>query len=160
LNLSDKKISIDLLKYKDSLTLSSKDGKTYIFDPVRKKQIILQPEEFVRQLWIQYFIQETNFHRNNIQVEKTIIINHLPRRFDIVIYNKKVQPYILVECKAPEIVLTQASFDQITMYNMEVLAPYLIITNGKFNYCVQLNHKEQKFDFLQEIPTDFSNDYK
>jgi len=155
LSLADNQIDLDLLKYKDELHISHLGGKTYVKDPIRKKNIILQPEEFVRQLLLCHFIRSTRFHRNHIQIEKTLIINDLMRRFDIVIYAKDVTPYILVECKAPDIKISQATFDQIAVYNMKLNAPYLIVTNGNTTYCARMNHDSKSYDFLPAIPDSF-----
>ncbi len=155
LSLADNAIDVDLLIYKDDLQISYADGRTFVIDPIRKKKIVLQPEELVRQLLLCYFIQSTKFHRNHIQVEKTIIIHELSRRFDIVIYNKEVAPFLLVECKAPEVKINQSTFDQIAVYNMKLNAPYLLVTNGITTYCAQINHETKSYDFLTEIPQSF-----
>jgi len=152
LSLIEKKINIDLLHWKNELIISQKEGKTFVLDPIRKKKILLQPEELVRQLMIQWLIQNTEFNRNNIQVEKLIKINHLSRRFDIVVYDKNIQPYILIECKAPDIRISQSTFDQIAVYNMALSAPFLIITNGVVTYCVKTDHINKSYVFLEDIP--------
>jgi len=152
LSLADKQIKIDLLQWKDRLVTTQTVGKTYIYDPIRKKKVVLQPEELVRQLMIQWLIHETNFNRNNIQVEKKIKINNRNRRFDIVLYNKNTIPYILVECKSPEVQITQITFDQIAVYNMALRAPFLIVTNGLATYCVELDHIQKSYIFLSNIP--------
>jgi len=148
-------IAVDLLKYKEQLQITYADGKTFVKDPIRKKNIILQPEELVRQLLLCYFIKSTNFHRNQIQVEKKIQIHDMIRRFDIVIYNKEVTPFLLVECKAPDIKINQSTFDQIAVYNMKLNAPYLVVSNGINTYCVQINHDTKSYEFLTEIPQSF-----
>ena len=148
-------IAVDLLKYQEELQITYADGKAFVKDPIRKKNIILQPEELVRQLLLCYFIKSTNFHRNQIQVEKKIQIHDLIRRFDIVIYNKEVTPFLLVECKAPDIKINQSTFDQIAVYNMKLNAPYLLVSNGINTYCVQINHDTKSYEFLTEIPQSF-----
>lgn len=155
LSLVDNQIDLDLLEYKDELQISHLEGKTYVKDPIRKKNILVQPEEFVRQLLLCHFIRSTNFHRNQIQVEKTLIINDMMRRFDIVIYKKDITPYILVECKAPDIKISQATFDQIAVYNMKLNAQYLIVTNGNTTYCARMNHDSKSYEFLTKIPDSF-----
>ena len=152
MSLIKKKINIDLLSWKNELIISQKEGKTFVLDPIRKKKILLQPEELVRQLMIQWLIQKTDFNRNNIQVEKLIKINHLSRRFDIVVYDKNIQPYILIECKAPDIRISQSTFDQIAVYNMTLSAPFLIVTNGFETYCAIMDHKSKSYVFMDEIP--------
>ncbi|MBK9736267.1 MAG: type I restriction enzyme HsdR N-terminal domain-containing protein [Saprospiraceae bacterium] len=155
MSLVNKEIYLDLLTFKDHLNVSQKNGKVFVRDPIRKKNIILQPEEMVRQLIIQYFIQTTNFHRNHIQVEKMIYINDLARRFDIVIYDKDIKPYILVECKAPDVRIDQSTFDQIAVYNMRLNAPYLLVSNGQSTYCAIMHHETKSYKFLSKLPEGF-----
>ncbi|MBK9257077.1 MAG: type I restriction enzyme HsdR N-terminal domain-containing protein [Saprospiraceae bacterium] len=145
-------VVIDLLKYKEKLTFKYQNDKNFIKDPIRKRFIVLQPEELVRQLFIQYLLSESHFHRNLIQVEKTIIMNGMKRRFDIVVYDKNLSPYILIECKSPEVTLSQQSFDQIFRYNMVVAAPFLVVTNGIITYCGTLNKTKDGYKFINEIP--------
>lgn len=152
MSLTEQSIELGLIQFNAQLRISQKEGKTYIFDPVRKKNIVLQPEEFVRQLFVHWIIKETNFSRNCIQVEKMVLVNNIYRRFDIVIYDKNTKPYILVECKAPEVRISQQTFDQVAAYNMPLLAPYLVVTNGVLTWCVKMNHELKRYDFLQQIP--------
>ncbi len=152
MSLIEKKINIDLLQWKNELIISQNAGKTFVFDPIRKKKIVLQPEEMVRQLMVQWLLNKSNFNRNNIQVEKLITIHQLKRRFDIVVYDKNILPYILIECKAPDVRIAQATFDQIAVYNMALLAPYLIVTNGLETYCTIMDHSNKNYVFMNEIP--------
>ncbi|MBC7885795.1 MAG: type I restriction enzyme HsdR N-terminal domain-containing protein [Saprospiraceae bacterium] len=152
MSLAHKAIPLDLLKFKESLNLTKKAGKLYVLDPIRKKLIVMQPEEMVRQLMICYFIQETDFTRNSIQVEKTLRINDLSRRFDIVIYDKQVMPYLLIECKAYGVAISQSVFDQIAVYNMRLNAPFLLVSNGLATYCARMNHETKAYEFLDVIP--------
>ena len=152
MSLIEKKINIDLLQWKNELVISQNAGKTFVFDPIRKKKIVLQPEELVRQLMVQWLLNRSNFNRNNIQVEKLIIIHQLKRRFDIVVYDKNIRPYILIECKAPDVRIAQATFDQIAVYNMALSAPFLIVTNGLETYCTIMDHSNKNYVFMNEIP--------
>ena len=152
MSLIEKKINIDLLQWKNELIISQNAGKTFVFDPIRKKKIVLQPEELVRQLMVQWLLNKSNFNRNNIQVEKLITIHQLKRRFDIVVYDKNIRPYILIECKAPDVRIAQATFDQIAVYNMALSAPFLIVTNGLETYCAIMDHKSKSYVFMDEIP--------
>lgn len=134
------------------MVISEKDGKKLIYDPIRKKNVLLQPEEFVRQLLIRWLTEEGNIHKNRIQVEKMLMLNGLTRRFDVVVYDPYVQPYILIECKAPEVLVNQTTFDQIAMYNMKLEAPYLIVTNGVKTYFAKMDHICQKYHFFDQVP--------
>jgi hypothetical protein len=151
LNLADHTISLNLLQFSAELTTKEQDGKKYILDPIRKKYLVLQPEEFVRQLCIIWLIS-TGIRRNQIQVEKSIKINGLYRRFDIVVYDKSVKPSILVECKAPEIKINQSTFDQIAAYQVALNAPYLVVTNGITSFVAQMKHEDKTYRFFSEVP--------
>jgi hypothetical protein len=152
LSLSDPFSSIDLLACKDQLKIKQQKGATYIFDPIRKKYLILQPEEFVRQLFIIYLIQEIGINKNLIQVEKMITVNSTSKRFDIVIYDKSMKPYVLIECKSPDAPMNQAVFDQMMVYNIVLSAPFIIGTNGKKTMMAKINHEQKKFDFIDVFP--------
>ncbi len=152
MSLIDKNIVIDFLKYRDQLKSKKENDKSYLFDPIRKKNIILQPEELVRQLCILWLINNQEIHRNAIQVEKLININGLSRRFDIVVYDKEIKPFILIECKSPTVKIKQATFDQIAMYQMALKAPFLIVTNGLDSYIAEINHEDKKYNFYPQVP--------
>jgi len=130
-----------------------KANGTYIFDIIRKAYFLLTPEEWVRQHVIHYLIQEKNYSPNLIAVEKQLDINQLKRRFDIVVFNKEMQPNILIECKAPAIKITQKTFDQANQYNWLLKAPYLFLTNGLKHYICQINFKEGNYKFIEELPS-------
>ncbi len=133
----------------------TKDGKTEIFDKIRRKYVALTPEEWVRQNFIQYLILERNVPKTLISVEKEIVFNRTKRRPDIVVFTKNGNPKIIVECKAPEIKISQDVFDQIARYNFTLKVDYLIITNGMTHFCCKINYKKQSFEFLENIPDYF-----
>ncbi|MBL7933845.1 MAG: type I restriction enzyme HsdR N-terminal domain-containing protein [Bacteroidia bacterium] len=110
--------------------LRKEKGQTYIFDEIRKKWLLLTPEEWVRQHVVNYLVVEKNFHRSNIAVEKELTLNDLKRRYDLVVYTSDLKPYLIVECKAPYVELDQFVIDQALRYNLVVKAPYVMITNG------------------------------
>lgn len=126
-------------------------GKPYIFDEIRKKYLQLTPEEWVRQNFVKYLIQEKNFPSSLIILEKGLKLNELSKRADVLIYRDS-SPILLVECKAPEVKITQNTFDQIARYNLVFKVPYLIVTNGINHYCCTINFENNSFDFLTEIP--------
>ena len=123
-----------------------------IFDEFRKIFVTLQPEEWVRQHVLHYVHHHKGYPKGRIGVEKQIGINGLIKRFDILIYDDRAKPLILVECKAPEVTITQQSFDQIAQYNQQLNAPYLMVTNGLQHFYCQMNFKERRYDFLKDIP--------
>lgn len=146
-------IKIDFLEYKHLLKTKKEDGKRYLFDPIRKKYLIITPEELVRQLVISYFLIEKSYNKNRIAIEKSLRVNGLLRRWDILVYDKNMNPWLLVECKAPEVKISQATFEQIARYNLTLNVPYLLVTNGLNSFCCEINYDNQSFEFLTEIPS-------
>ena len=128
------------------------DGKVSIFDEIRRKFIILTPEEWVRQHVVQYFLKEKNYPKSLINVEKLLKINGLTKRYDVVVFNTDGSIFILVECKAPEVKVSQATFDQIARYNLTMKAQYLMVTNGRNHYFCQMDFINEKYNFLHELP--------
>ncbi len=106
------------------------DGQTKIFDPVRKKWFVLTPEEWVRQHVLNYLIEIKKYPSSLISVEKEVALNGLKKRYDIVLYKKDLNPFLIVECKAPFIELDITTIEQAQRYNLIVKANYLMITNG------------------------------
>ena len=138
-----------------SFKIKSKENKLYIFDMLRKKNVILTPEEWVRQNFIQYLIVEKKYPKSLIAIEKQLKINNLNKRTDILIFDKNGKTNIIVECKAPKVKITQETFDQIARYNLGLNANYLIVTNGLQHYYCKMDHRLKKYNFLSDIP-----DYK
>jgi len=134
------------------IKLKEEKGKKYIFDPIRKKYLVLQPEEWVRQNFIQYLINEKSFPSTLIAIEKGLKINELQKRADIVIYDNEAQPIVLIECKSPKVKINQEVFEQVARYNVVFKVPYLVVTNGLEHYCAKVDLKENSFEFLQELP--------
>jgi len=135
-----------------SFRLKASENKTLIFDIVRKKYMVLTPEEWVRQHVIHFLHFEKNYPLSLMAVEKQVKINSLTRRTDIVIYNRKGKPHIIVECKAPSVAISQATFDQIARYNLELEAQFLMVTNGLHHYHCMMDHENKTYLFLQELP--------
>ncbi|QWX85093.1 type I restriction enzyme HsdR N-terminal domain-containing protein [Cellulophaga sp. HaHaR_3_176] len=131
------------------------ENKIYIFDVVRKKFVVLQPEEWVRQHVVHYLINDKKYPLSLINVEKQLTINSLKKRYDIVIFKPNGDIFLLVECKAPEIPITQITFDQIAKYNMQLQSEFLMVTNGMTHIYCKMDFEEEKYSFLENIP-DFS----
>jgi len=123
-----------------------------IFDVVRKKYVKLTPEEWVRQNFILYLNREKNVPLSLMAVEISKQVFNLDKRPDIVVYNNEAIPLMLVECKAPEVKVSQQVFDQAVTYNIELKVPYVIITNGLQHYCCKINYETLTSSFLEEIP--------
>jgi hypothetical protein len=117
------------------LKLRQQDGKTYVFDPIRKKWIVLTPEEHVRQYMIGYMTGMMQYPAGLLAVEKTIKVGNLDKRFDIVVYNRDHQPWMLVECKAPEVPVTEKTLHQLLNYQRTVQCNYWLLTNGHQTFC-------------------------
>lgn len=126
-----------------------------IFDSIRRKFVVLTPEEWVRQNFISYLVDSKNYPRGLIAVEKKVDVNRMPQRSDIVLYNNKANPLMIVECKAACVKISQDTFNQIARYNMKLQVPYLVVTNGLTHYCCRIDYETNSFKFIPEIP-----DYK
>lgn len=131
------------------------ENKLSIFDEIRKKFILLTPEEWVRQHCVLFLIQEKQYPKSLINVEKELVINDRKKRYDIVIFHPDGNINILIECKAPHISITQKTFDQIAQYNLKLDADLLMVTNGLQHYYCQMDFEEKRYNFLADIP-----DYK
>lgn len=131
------------------------ENKVAIFDEIRKKFIILTPEEWVRQHVTQYLLHEKKYPKSYINVEKLIKINDLTKRYDLVVFQPNGALFLLVECKAPEVKITQQTFDQIARYNLTLKAKYLMVTNGLNHYFCEMDFENEKYVFLEQLP-DFS----
>lgn len=123
-----------------------------IFDAIRKKYVALTPEEWVRQNYLRFLIEKKHFPARLIAVEKMIKVNAMRVRPDVVVYANTGHPLVIVECKAPEVKITQAGFDQIAKYNYSLQANYLIVTNGITHYQCLINYQTKSYAFLKEIP--------
>ena len=123
----------------------------YIFDEIRKKYIKLTKEEWVRQNCVKFLINEKNFSAVLINIEKTIKINKLIKRYDIVVYKPDGGIKLLVECKSPEIKINQKTFDQIAIYNMNLKSELLMVTNGLRHYYCEINYNNKCYTFLKDI---------
>lgn len=135
-----------------SFRLKNSENNTHIFDVIRKKFVVLQPEEWVRQHCIQYLIHDKNYPISLINVEKVVLINGLKKRYDIVVFNSDGSITLIVECKAPKVNISQSSFDQIARYNLTLNAPYLMVTNGLNHYFCTMNHDMGNYEFLETLP--------
>lgn len=129
------------------------DQSTEIWDPLRNKYIILTPEEWVRQHFVQFLIKEHGLPAGRIAVEHGIKVNHLTRRCDIVYFDSARRPTLIVECKRPHIKISQQTFDQIARYNLTLQVPYLAVTNGLQHVYCQLNYDLKRYVFLENLPT-------
>lgn len=128
------------------------ENKISIFDPIRKKFIILTPEEWVRQHVIQFLMIEKGFPKSLINVEKVLVLNEMKKRYDVVAFNPDGSIHLIVECKSPSIEITQETFDQIARYNLSLNATYLMVTNGLQHYFCQMDYEKHIYVFLKDLP--------
>ncbi|MCB0450229.1 type I restriction enzyme HsdR N-terminal domain-containing protein [Mariniflexile maritimum] len=128
------------------------ENKISIFDCIRKKFVILQPEEWVRQHCVLYLITVKGYPKSLINIEKELIVNGLRKRYDIVIFNPNGNIHLIVECKSPTVTINQDTFDQIAQYNRSLNANFLMVTNGINHYYCQMDFENERYNFLQDIP--------
>ncbi len=121
-----------------------------VFDPVRKKWLMIQPEELVRQALLLYLIRDKGLPLARIAVEKAIRLHHQIRRFDMVYYDRRGQPLLLVECKSPSIPLTNQVLEQAVWYNYEIKAPYLLLSNGQESKWYRIDPEKKSYEVLSE----------
>jgi len=124
-----------------------------VLDIYRKRFVRLTPEEEVRQRFARYLVEEKGYPASLVMTEYSLKVNKLSRRCDILVHKPAGHPVLLVECKAPEVKISQASFDQVARYNLAFRVRYLMVTNGLKHYCCQLDFETEKITFLNEIPS-------
>jgi type I site-specific restriction endonuclease len=134
------------------INIKEYDGKNVIFDIIRKKYIVLTPEEWVRQHFIHFLINHLGYKKALIGVEKGHKYNTLRKRTDIVVYDRLGKPLVLVECKEPSQRLNQKVMEQAMMYNKTLAAPYIVVSNGIDHSCMHVLPAQKKVEFLQGIP--------
>jgi hypothetical protein len=144
-------IKLNLPEY--SFKTKQEGGKKYIFDHIRKKYVAFTPEEWVRQNFLMFLISEKQYPPTLINTETCLSLNKLSKRCDIIVFNRNGDTLALVECKAPDVKISQAVFDQIARYTSVLKAKALIVTNGMSHYCCLLNTETQQYSFIQNIPS-------
>jgi hypothetical protein len=120
--------------------IESRNGQPFIFDGIRKKWLLLTDEEWVRQNFVAYLIQHMQYPQALIALEKSLVLNELKKRFDVLVYDSTHQPWMLVECKAPQVNLDEAVLQQVLRYNIAIPVPYILITNGSSTFGWQKEH--------------------
>lgn len=131
---------------------TERENKKYIFDIIRKKYVLLTPEEWVRQNFIRYLLEEKGYIQSLVRVEMFFKLNRLSKRADIALFNRKGQPKVLVECKSPKVTISQVVFEQVARYNLSFKVDFLIVTNGLQHYCCKMDYEKKSYTFLKEIP--------
>ena len=137
---------------KYNFRFKNNENKTLIFDIIRKKFVILTPEEWVRQHTLHFLITEKKYPVSYINVEKQLLLNDTVKRYDIVIFKNDGDVEIIIECKAPSIPINQVTFDQIARYNLALNSNLLMVTNGLTHYFCKMDIKNKKYIFLRDLP--------
>lgn len=145
-------IDLPLLDLQQTLQIRTRQGQRQVFDPIRRKWLVMGPEELVRQLLLLYLTREKGYSPNRIGIEKMLVVNTLTRRCDILIYAGDMSPWMLIECKAPSVPVTQAVFDQVARYNLPLRVPYLTVSNGMQTYCCAMDYGAATYVFLDQLP--------
>lgn len=145
-----KPIELNLPPY--AFKLHQKDGVVFIFDELRKKDLVLTPEEWVRQHFIRYLIIQKKYPRTLIKLEGGIKLNRLQKRTDILVFDQNGKAQVLVECKATSVKITQDVFDQAARYNMVHKVKYLVVSNGLQHYCCAMDYANNNYQFINELP--------
>ncbi len=132
--------------------LKQVDGTFWIFDSLRKKHLVLTPEEWVRQHWIHFLINHHNYPGGLFSLEKGLKYNAMNKRTDLVVFDRESKPYLLVECKAPTIKIDEKTLSQIMTYNKRLNCPNLVLSNGLNHLFVRYSEKEDRFIQQANLP--------
>ena len=134
------------------IKLSGTPEKPKIFDILRRKYVALTPEEWVRQHFVHFLIHHKGYPQTLLANEVELRVGDKQLRCDSILYNKVLQPRMIIEYKAPTVTLSQHVFDQISVYNLLLHVDYLVVSNGLQHYCCKMDYDNQKYLFLEDIP--------
>lgn len=132
--------------------ITERDNQFFVFDEIRKKTLLITPEEWVRQHFVQYLVLQKKYPKSLIQLEGGLKLNGQSKRSDILIFNTSGEKILLVECKAPSVKITQVVFDQIARYNIVHRVPLLAVTNGLEHFYCTINFDQKKYFFVDKLP--------
>lgn len=145
-------LELDMSTFAERLKIKIEDEKRYVFGHIRRKWLVLTPEEFIRQIILHYLIEKEGYNRNRIAVERQLSVNGLTRRCDILVFNQDMEPQLLIECKSYKVALTQAVFNQVANYNIPLQVPFLMVTNGAHSFCCAIDQAEKSYQYLNHLP--------
>jgi len=134
------------------LRIKKQNGKEYVFDRLRKQFVRLTPEEFVRQQFVSFLIGYKGYPSSLMANEIEIVLGNVRKRCDTILYDKHLQPVMIIEYKAPSAIISQKTFEQIARYNLTLHVPWLIISNGIQHFCCRSDKEKNEYVFLNEIP--------
>jgi len=135
-----------------AVRLGGTKEKPTIFDVLRRKHVALTPEEWVRQHFVHFLMEQKGYPRTLLANEVELHVGDKRLRCDTLLYNRSLEPRMIIEYKAPGIALQQRVFDQISVYNFLLHVDYLVVSNGQEHYCCRMDYERQQYSFLQEIP--------
>ena len=144
-------MKLNLPEYQFNIKKNEKGAWT-IFDQLRRRFVTITPEEWVRQHFVRFLIQEKGFPMGRMANEVSLVQNGIQRRCDSLVADEHGLPQVIIEYKAPQIAITQLTFDQIVRYNMVLRAKYLIVSNGLTHYCCKIDYQNDTYGFLADIP--------
>ena len=144
-------LQLNLPEY--NFRIKKQDDKILIFDGQRRRYVSLTPEEWVRQHFIRFLIEEKGYPAAYLAIEKQLNMNGMKKRCDAILYNEHAFPVLIIELKAPNIPVTQATFDQVAVYNSKLKVNFFMISNGIEHYCCKVNTKTARYEFFPEIPS-------
>jgi hypothetical protein len=130
--------------------IKNENNRHYIFDAIRKAWLVLTEEEWVRQNFVNYLITRLKYPSAVIALEKEIKLNELKKRFDVLVYDKEHKPWMMIECKAPEVILNEDVLQQVLRYNISVPVKFIVITNG--NATVGWKKEGEELQLMEELP--------
>jgi hypothetical protein len=134
------------------IKIQDKDGKSEVFDIIRKKYVLLTPEEWVRQHFLHLLINHYQYPKSLIKIETGLKYNQLQKRSDILVYDREGKPFLIVECKSTDVHLSQKTFEQITTYNFTLKSKYVVLTNGLQHFCCSIDHEKKGYEFMKDLP--------
>ncbi len=143
-------LQLNLPQY--SFRIKKQNEKLVIFDSQRKRYVALTPEEWVRQNFIRFLIEEKGYPAAYLAIEKQLNMNGMNKRCDAILYNEHALPFLIIELKAPNVAISQATFDQVAVYNAKLKVDFFIISNGIEHFCCKVNLETARYEFFPEIP--------
>ena len=138
-----------------SFQIKKQKEKLFIFDSLRKRYVKLTPEEWVRQHFIRFLIEEKSYPAAYLAIEKQLNMNGMKKRCDAILYNVNVEPILIIELKAPNVLISQATFDQVAVYNAKLKVDFFMISNGIEHFCCRVNTENARYEYFSEIPDYF-----
>jgi type I site-specific restriction endonuclease len=143
-------LQLNLPEY--NFRIKKQNEKLFIFDTQRKRFVSLTPEEWVRQHFIRFLIEVKKFPAALLAVEKQLNLNGMKKRCDAILYDSDAKPMMIIEFKAPNVAISQATFDQVAVYNAKLNVDFFMISNGIEHFCCRVNTKTARYEFFSEIP--------